>query len=101
MAMVTCAIMANLTYGTAIMMRTYSWYIILLIMVPLQYCLLKHIPLLKHGSHVCTFRFFFERAKYFSWHVILFGMVPLIYSLLKHNPLMKHCFLHMYIQSFL
>jgi hypothetical protein len=25
MAMVTCAIMANLTYGTAIMMRTYSW----------------------------------------------------------------------------
>jgi hypothetical protein len=36
MAMVTCAIMANLTYGTAIMMRTYSWYIIL--------------TLLKHGS---------------------------------------------------
>jgi hypothetical protein len=65
MAMVTCAIMANLTYGTAIMMRTYSWYMILLIMVPLQYSLLKHIPLLKHGSCVCTFRVFFERAKYF------------------------------------
>ncbi len=63
MAMVTCAIMANLTYGTAIMMRTYSWYMILLIMVPLQYSLLKHIPLLKHGSRV--FRVFFERPKYF------------------------------------